>query len=67
MNTAAPIKELTWDEQATWGTCAACGASHGEPCDPDIGWALGGVRPQNGAHLCRIKNAPQRVRLERAA
>ena len=48
MNTDAPIKELTWDEQATWGTCAACGASHGEPCDPDVGWALG-----YGLSFCR--------------
>ena len=67
MNHHAPLTELTYEERATWGTCAACGASHGDPCDADIGWHLGGVRPDNGVHLCRLQNAPLRVHLVRAA
>lgn len=57
----------TYAERATWGTCPACKAEHGQPCNPDVGFSLGvninGERPSEGVHLGRIQRAPMYVEL----
>jgi hypothetical protein len=65
---SAPVRELTTAERFVWGTCPACGAEHGQPCNADVGIQLG--QPANGgrmttgdgAHLSRLQAAPFRVR-----
>lgn len=60
------VRELSYDEMARYGTCPVCLASHGEPCDPNLGIPLGrtisGALPQNGVHVARLNAAPRRVR-----
>lgn len=55
--------ELTYEERAVFGTCPACGAKHGEPCDGRVGIPVGrtvsGEPPAEGAHLGRLMNAPR--------
>jgi hypothetical protein len=62
-------RAATQQERSMWGTCPACGAKHGEPCDPTVGFALGrnayGQAPVDGAHLGRLQQAPRTVRLVR--
>ena len=57
------MHETTYEQRATWGECPVCHAQHGEPCDGNIGFALGttasGERPIDGAHLGRLQNAPK--------
>lgn len=59
-------RELTFEERSKWGRCPVCGAPDGEPCHPEIGFPLGmtvnGIRPTDGAHLGRLRDAPMRVR-----
>ena len=61
------IKELNYEERATWGACPVCGAKPGEWCDANTGFVLGvnihGKPPTDGAHLARLNNAPFRVEL----
>lgn len=61
------LRELTYDERATWGTCLVCRANDGEWCNSAMGIALGstptGRPPERGVHLARLNAAPQRVRL----
>ena len=65
MNT--DTREATYEERSIWGTCPACGAKHGEKCDPLIGFSfgvnVGGGWPTEGAHLGRLQRAPLKVRL----
>lgn len=60
------IRELTYDERATWGTCPVCAAEHGKFCNSSIGIPLGrnvnGDIPERGVHLVRLQNAPFRVK-----
>jgi hypothetical protein len=60
----------TYAERATWGTCPACKAEPGQPCNSDVGIALGanidGQRPSEGVHLGRIQRAPTYVQLVEA-
>jgi hypothetical protein len=62
-----PSRDLTYEERATWGPCPICHAPHGQPCNPEVGLALGrnahGEIPAGGAHLGRLQRAPDRVRL----
>lgn len=66
------IREATFDERATWGTCPVCGAPHGENCHPEVGVQLGRTvsgRPLQqgeGAHLARLQKAPAKVAMVRA-
>ena len=66
--TAGPVRELSFDERAKWGTCGVCGAKHGEFCHADVGlqlgFPLGGGRMKDGdgAHLARLQAAPFNVR-----
>ena len=61
-----PERELSFSEKATWGTCPACEASHGEKCYGAIGFPLGkninGQIDPDGAHLGRLRNSPNKVR-----
>lgn len=63
----SPVRETTYEERATWGTCPVCAAEHGMRCDSNVGIALGrnvnGDAPTEGAHLGRLQRAPMRVRL----
>ena len=62
-------REATTEERMTWGDCPVCGAKHGDPCRPEIGFPLGvradGKAPSvgDGAHLGRLQKAPRMVRL----
>ena len=66
--TDGPIRELSYEDRATWGECPVCSAPHGEWCHSEIGLQLGvkvgGGRLQTGegAHLARLQNAPRKVR-----
>jgi hypothetical protein len=66
MTFVAPARELRPEERMVWGECPVCKAKHGEPCNSDVGFALGmnvnGKRPSEGAHLGRLQYAPRRVR-----
>lgn len=59
-------RELSFQERATWGECPVCKAEDGEPCHPEIGFALGlnvdGSPPAYGAHLGRLQRAPLQVK-----
>lgn len=63
------VRELTFDERATWGECPVCHAKAGEWCYADAGLQLGvrgdGQRMKDGegAHLRRLRRAPLKVRL----
>ena len=61
------IKELSYDERATWGECQVCNAKHGEWCNGLIGIPLGrninGDLPERGAHLARLQRAPFKVKI----
>ena len=56
------VRELTYEERATWGTCPVCGAEDGQPCDGHVGLAMGlnvnGEPPKDGVHLGRLQRAP---------
>lgn len=60
-------RETTVEERMAWGECPACGARHGEPCHPEVGFPVGrnarGEPPRVGAHAGRLRGAPTRVRL----
>lgn len=62
-----PVRELTYEERATWGTCPVCSAPHGEFCNSNVGFSLGrnvnGEIPPNGVHLGRLQNAPLKAQL----
>ena len=62
------IKELSYEERATWSTCPVCKAKHGEVCDPNFGITLGPIVHNKavdpGVHLGRIQKAPLRVELK---
>lgn len=68
MSENGPVRELSYEERATWGTCKVCRATHGQWCHAEVGAQLGvrvdGRRMQTGegAHLARLQNAPDRVR-----
>jgi hypothetical protein len=59
------IRDLTYEERATWGTCPVCGAADGVPCDGYVGIPLGrtatGEPPKDGVHLGRLQNAPRAI------
>lgn len=60
------IKELTFEERATWGECPICHAKDGEKCNPDEGFfaTLSVAKvPLGGAHLGRLQKAPFKVRI----
>lgn len=70
VHTAPPLeRETTITERQTWGDCGVCGAKHGEWCHADVGVQLGArvdgrrMKDGEGAHLARLRAAPQRVRL----
>lgn len=60
------VRELTYEERATWGECPVCGAPHGEFCNPDIGFPVGrgldGFPIPGGTHIGRLRRAPRRVK-----
>lgn len=60
------VRELTYDQRATWGECPICKASDGQWCDSNKGIPLGftasGELPPSGVHLGRLYRAPFRVR-----
>lgn len=62
-------RDLTYEEQATWGECPVCHAKDGEWCYAEVGFQVGvkvgGGRMQTGegVHLARMRNAPERVKL----
>jgi len=53
----AYIKQLTWEERATWEVCPICQAMQGEPCRQDAGIPLD-TELGTGAHVARLINAP---------
>lgn len=63
-----PVRELSFDERARWGTCPVCKAEHGQPCHADVGIQMGThvdgsrMRDGEGAHMGRLQNAPDRVK-----
>lgn len=61
------VREATYEERATWGTCPVCQAGPGQRCDPNVGFAIGytvtGEPPQDGVHIGRLQGAPMRVKL----
>lgn len=61
-----PIRELTYEQRATWGKCPVCLAPHGERCNgvgsPQLGHSVNGGPIHQGVHLGRIQRAPIRVR-----
>lgn len=67
MNQETVIRELTYEDRATWGTCPVCAAHHGEYCNSSVGIPLGrnihGEPAKEGAHLGRLQQAPLKVRL----
>lgn len=58
------VKELTYEERATWGDCPVCKVGHGEWCNGDVGISLGlnvmGEPPEKGVHISRLQKAPTR-------
>lgn len=62
---SGPIRELSYDERATWGECPVCKAKHGEWCNGLVGVSLGrnvnGDIPEHGVHLGRLQEAPLKV------
>lgn len=60
----------TYEERSVWGTCPACKAEAGQPCNPDVGLSIGvnvnGQRPAGGVHLGRLQRAPMFVQLVEA-
>jgi hypothetical protein len=56
------IKQLTYEERATWGTCPVCEAQHGKQCEAapaDIDYfQFDGAFSGFGAHAARLYNAP---------
>ena len=60
------VKELTYEEQATWGECPVCHSKHGEWCDGAkgivFGLTAGGNLPASGVHLGRLQRAPFKVK-----
>lgn len=60
------VRELTYEERATWGECPVCHVSHGQRCDGNVGIALGrtvnGGLPTDGVHMGRLRQAPMKVR-----
>lgn len=64
---SGPVRETTYDERLTWGTCPTCQAQHGQFCHAEVGLQLGrrvDGRPMetgDGVHLSRIKLAPMKV------
>ena len=61
------VRELTYEERATWGKCPVCSAPHGEFCNGHVGLSLGrnvnGEIPAGGVHLARIQSAPIKAKL----
>lgn len=68
-----PEHRLTFDERARWGVCPVCHAQPGEYCYADVGVQLGirsdGARMKDGdgAHLARLRLAPDKVRIQPVA
>ena len=68
MSEPGPIRELSFEERAKWGTCKVCGAKHGEWCHAAVGLQLGrrmdgrAMQDGEGAHLARLQAAPDKVR-----
>lgn len=58
-----PIKTLTYNERATWGTCPVCKAQHGEPCDGAAGMFPTTQKVEGAVHYGRLSNAPLHVEL----
>lgn len=60
----------TFAERSVWGICPTCKAEPGQPCNSDVGMALGvnvsGQRPSDGVHLGRLQRAPFYVQLVEA-
>jgi len=58
------VKDLTYEERATWGECPVCKVGHGEWCNGDFGISLGlnmrGNPPEKGVHIVRLQMAPTR-------
>ena len=71
MSKEIPIRELSYDERATWGTCPVCSSPHGEWCNGDIGIPMGrninGGIPDKVVHMGRLQAAPLKVRLQPVA
>ena len=65
------LKQLKYEERATWGQCPVCGAAHGEMCrlgTSDTPAEMPADTPIHiGAHLARLFNAPQVAALEKTA
>lgn len=65
-------REPTYAECATWGVCPVCEAGHGQWCNSSVRMHMGrkvdGRFLQTGgcAHVARLKNAPQYVKLVEA-
>ena len=63
------IKELNWDERATWGECPICHAPNGEYCYSEVGIPIGrnanGQPPERGVHLGRLQKAPTKIKVIR--
>ncbi len=52
------LKQLKYEERATWGQCPVCSAAHGEMCRPDTPDTPTDTQIGIGAHMARLVNAP---------
>lgn len=62
-----PVRELSFEDQATWGKCPVCEAPHGTWCHAAAGLQLGvkadgsRMKDGDGVHGVRLQNAPDHV------
>ena len=62
------IHELFYEERAVWGECPVCHAKPGQKCYPTcffLGLTVGGLPPEDGAHLGRLQRAPFKIEIVR--